>query len=424
MHIQQSPSFIHIHSQIRADQQPVVTLPAKQEKSEKRKNILIARIATDLLAWIDSAWIIGLIRSADDIDVIGVFSDTGDPALWPGYVDSISLCARAGTPALLDSQLRSNNLVRVLVPIETDGEALAILAVGPRNRNLQYSASDVCVMRELCGQAGNLLRARAAMRPELPGTGDDELETVRGMQDRLLPGHPLHISGLECCGQCERTGKLGGDFFDFSSSPSAGLIAAIGNVAAAGNPGCILMTALQACLRSLNHRGIELPDLFREVNLMFWEIAPENAHATLFAARVDPCSAQLHYVNAGHQTSLLVRQSGRLDRLEPNAAVLGLSRRSAYRQRTVPFGPGDTLIGLSDGIAEPARESAVVQMVQHDRGCRVRELPARIIDLVESIAAPRILDQTVVVVHFTCASDGGASSQLHERFAHPATAAA
>jgi len=181
MHIQQRPSFIHIHSQIRAGQQPAVSLPAKQEKSEKRENILIARIATDLLAWIDSAWIIGLIRSADDIDVIGVFSDSGDSALWPGYVDSISLCARAGTPALLDSQLRSNHLVRVLVPIETDGEVLAILAIGPRNRNLQYSASDICVMRELCGQAGNLLRAHMALRPELPGIRDDELETVRGM---------------------------------------------------------------------------------------------------------------------------------------------------------------------------------------------------------------------------------------------------
>jgi len=103
---------------------------------------------------------------------------------------------------------------------------------------------------------------------------------------------------------------------------------------------------------------------------------------------------------------------------------LNTNRRSAYRQRTVPFGPGDTLIAVSDGIAEPARGSAVVQMVQHDRGYRVRELPARIIDLVESIAAPRLLDETVVVVHFKFASDGGASSQLRERFPHPATAAA
>lgn len=417
MNIAQCPSFIHVHSHSHAGQQPSALL------RERRENILLARLAADLLVWTDSAWIIGLVRSNDDVDVIGVFNESGDPALWTGYVDSISLCARAGTLSSMDSQLRSHNLVRVLFPIETDGRLFAVLAVGPGNSNLPYSASDVRIMRELCGQVGNLMRTLAAgLEPS--SAGNDELDTVRGMQDRLLPAHLPCVSGLECSGQCERSGRLGGDFFDLSGSSSAGLMAAIGNVSTAGSPGCILLTGLQAYLRSLGQRGVDLRDLFNEANRMFWEIAPENAYATLFSARVDPGREQLQYVNAGHQNSLIVRRSGRLDRLEPNAPVLGLSRRSAYRQRTVSFRPGDTLIGLSDGVAEPARESALIEMVQHDRGLRVRELPARIIDLVESIADPRVPDRTVVVVHYKCASDGDAGDQLHARFEHPAVAAA
>ncbi len=373
MYIPQCPSFIHIHSE-----QPGA------------EHILIARLATDLLAWIDSAWIIGLIRTPDVADVIGVFNERGDPALWAGYVESITTCARGETPA------------SVQFPIETDGPVAVVLAIGPRNQNhaQPYSAADVSVMRDLCNRIGRLLRGQVEA-----SRANDELEEARGIQDRLLPTDPPRISGIECFGQCERSGRLGGDFFDFSGSNSTGLLAAIGNVGTEGSPGCILMTGLQACLRSLGRRGVELPELFVDLNRMFWEMAPEIACAELLGVRVDPESERLSFINAGDQSSLIVRRSGRIDRLEPNGAVLGLDRGSAYRQQTVRFGPGDTLIALSDGITEPATESALIEMVQSGRGVRARELAARIIDLAESSAGSRVFDRTVVVVHFRSTSE-------------------
>jgi Stage II sporulation protein E (SpoIIE) len=412
MFIPQCPSFIHVHSYSQAGEQPA--------QHEKPENILIARLATDLLVWIDSAWIVGLIRAVDTaaVDVIGVFNESGDPAQWAGYVESIARCARAETTAVLDSLLRGQNLVRILFPIETDGQVVAILAVGPRNGNAAqpYTASDIAVMRDLCGQIGGLLRAHAAKIDSHDGNAENaELDTARGIQDRLLPACPPCVSGIECCGQCERTGRLGGDFFEFSGSTSTGLMAAIGNVATEGSPGCILMTGLQACLRSLGRRGVQLPDLFGEMNRMFWEIAPENTYATLFSVRIDPGRERLHYVNAGHRTSLVVRRGGRIDRLEPNAAVLGLRRGSAYLQRTIPFRPGDTLIALSDGITEPAGDAALIEMVE-DCGGSLRQLPTRLMDLMDPSPRPRILDRTVVVAHFRRESPAGA------HVSHPAAA--
>jgi serine phosphatase RsbU (regulator of sigma subunit) len=259
-------------------------------------------------------------------------------------------------------------------------------------------------MRNLCAQIANLLSASRGCSNK-----DDDPEMVRGIQDRLTPSSPSSfptVSGIECAAQCERSGNLGGDFFDLSGSNSAGLTAAIGNVAVAGNPGCILMTGLQACLRSLGRHGVELPDLFDEMNRMFWEIAPENTHASLFSGRINAGRERLHYVNAGHQAALVVRRDGRVERLEPNAPALGLSRSSAYRQRAIAFGPGDTLIALSDGVTEAAGpldiagcERALLEMVLRERSASVRELPARILNLVDSLAGPHTLDRTIVVVH-------------------------
>ncbi len=374
---------------------------------DETESVLIERLVTDLLVWIDSAWIIGMVRPrefSDFVDVIGVFSSAGDSAAWSAYREAISICARTEALSCVDSDLRRGDLAQLLFPVETDGQTAAMLAIGPRNRHGRYSASDLSVMRNLCAQIGNLLRA-----PKAYNNNNDEPDVVRGIQDRLAPSNPIsfpRISGIECAAQCERSGRLGGDFFDLSGSNSAGLTAAIGNVAVAGNPGCILMTGLQACLRSLGRHGVELPELFSEMNHMFWEIAPENTHASLFSGRVSAGRERLHYVNAGHQASLIVRRDGRVERLEPNAPVLGLSRSSSYRQRTVAFGPGDTLIALSDGVTEAAIpvdiagcERALVEMVLRERGARVRELPARILNLVDALAGPHVLDRTIVVVH-------------------------
>jgi len=419
MNIPNRHSFTHIHSHTRSAEHPIIG------SGEKPEEILISRLVADLMDWIDSAWVIGLIRSHDAVDVIGVFDWLGYPALWSSYVESISMCARFNTPACIDSRLRGNNLVRVFFPIEANGQITAALAIGPRNQNQQYSASDISLMRDLGAKIGRLLRAHT------DAGANDDLEIARGMQDRLLPSRMPRISGIECAAQCEHSRALGGDFFDFSDSRAASLTASIGNVAVEGYSGSVLMTAVHACLQSLGRHGVGLPELFGEVNRMFWEIAPENACATLFSARVFPGREQLFYINAGHQTSFIVRRSGRVDRLESNAPVLGLSRRSAYRQRTAPFEPGDTLIAVGDAITElaigteiAACEAALIRMVQQDRGLRVRELPGRMINLIESFAGANVLDRTVVIVHFRTTPESDASRQLRASIDHFATAAA
>ena len=236
---------------------------------------------------------------------------------------------------------------------------------------------------------GNVLRsAKAAIEKS-----SADFETARTIQDRLLPAHLPHVRDIECFGHCERCGKLGGDFFDFSSANSDELTAVIGNVGLTGTAGAILRTGVQTARRILAARGAELPDLAAEANRMLWEIAPDDAYATMFSARIGRRPGQLEYTSAGHQAALIVRNTGHVARLEPNAAVLGLSRTSVYRPRTVAFEPGDTLIAVSDGVSE-------IMNYQDTPRIRARELPARIIREVELSTGPGSIDRTVIVVRY------------------------
>jgi serine phosphatase RsbU (regulator of sigma subunit) len=230
------------------------------------------------------------------------------------------------------------------------------------------------------GIAKVLSRAQAAIEKS-----SQDYEAARTIQDRLLPSQLPRLRGLECFGNCVRCGKLGGDFFDFFSTNADDLTAVIGSVTLTGTAGAILITGLQTCLRTLAGRGAELTDLAAEANRMLWGIAPENAYATLFSARFDRRRGQLDYTSAGHLASVIVRGDGRVARLEPNAAVLGLSRTSTFRPRTIAFEPGDTLIAASEGIAETLN---------------YRELPARMIDEIDSAAGPGAVDRTMIVVRY------------------------
>ncbi|HWE05267.1 MAG TPA: PP2C family protein-serine/threonine phosphatase [Rhizomicrobium sp.] len=226
---------------------------------------------------------------------------------------------------------------------------------------------------------------------------------IQNIQDTLLP-LACCADGVECAGECERSGNLGGDFFDFLLPRSKEVVAAIGNVAVAGVAGSILTTGLHVCLRLLGARGVTPADLSSEINRTLWQMSPDHTYATMFCARINPRRQALTYVNAGHETALLMRGDSRMERLEPNGPVLGFSRPFAYRERNTAFRPGDTLIAVSDGVAESPegepREQDLLRILKKRGAARVQELPGRILEAIRDLAGRSSKDRTVIVVRY------------------------
>jgi serine phosphatase RsbU (regulator of sigma subunit) len=405
MHMSNNPQFIRFYSCAGSGRRGTITNCATPE------SVLLARLAEDVLAWVDSSWVIGLIRSDGGIGITAVFAAGSDPDIRRGYLEAVcsqTLDEESETRGALP---RLRNVAEVVFPIRGDCGVDAILGLGPRQDRRRYSAADTELVRELCARFGSLFRKRQPAGGDLSG----DVETARGIQERIearpliSAAHP--VDGIECCGQCQRRGRPGGDFFDLFPSGGRELIAAIGNTGTTGAGASILTTSLQSCLRSLGGRGVELPVVMTELNRMLWEIAPENVYTSLFASRIDPHKHELRYANAGHQMSLLIKSSGTVERLDVNGAVLGLSRRSLYRERAVAFQPGDILVAVSDGIVEAVTpggteltEHGVLKLIRHSRCNRFQDLPASILSAVEGFADNDALDRTVVAVRHNDAS--------------------
>ena len=60
------------------------------------------------------------------------------------------------------------------------------------------------------------------------------------------------------------------------------------------------------------------------------------------------------WCNAGHNSALLVRAGGGIERLVASGPPLGALPGASYRAHEIALGPGDLLVVYTDGITEAA----------------------------------------------------------------------
>jgi hypothetical protein len=355
---------------------------SKQSLKSNPLTILLKKVVADLQKWLNCSWAAGMIPEGSDlVPELSVVCVSGDSR-------------RQEVPDLI-CPIRGNS---------TTGLA-AIVAVGPRNDGVPYTDEDHQFADALCGHLGGLLgneRLARNISRDLAAIEqrDEESEIARGIYNRLDNYQVQSIRGIEYGGQCRRAGQSCGDFFDLLPSRVGGLTVAIGNVAARGLPGGIMLGGALASVRALVSRGEALVRISAELNRTLWELSPDDSFTSLFCAHVDPVNKCLHYVNAGHEPALVLRSgSDRVERLEPTGAVLGLSRRSVYRELIVPFEPGDLLAAFTDGVAESAGPTGVVQVLREGTECAVQDLAAQVLDAVGTST-----DRTIVLVRSNAAA--------------------
>ena len=219
------------------------------------------------------------------------------------------------------------------------------------------------------------------------------------------------IRGLDYCGR-RRAGETGGGFFDFVSRPGANLAVCMGAAPVPGTGSALMVSSLENILCNLSVQTEAKPSaIMQTVNRAICAAPGDNSYATVFFASVDPLQRQLCYVNAGHEPALLFRKRhNRAILLESTGAILGLSDRSSYGQRTIPLEPGDLLAVFSDSVAEavdglgrPFGSAGALAVLRRSASAHAADVVEEILCAAERHAGWGVpaADQTVAVVRFT-----------------------
>jgi phosphoserine phosphatase RsbU/P len=189
-----------------------------------------------------------------------------------------------------------------------------------------------------------------------------DLQIAREIQMWLAPANPPTVPGLELAFATRPANTVAGDFYDvFRRFPADGargtFLMAVADVAGKSIPAALLMATFQASLKTLSSTPSSLEELVTGMN----HYACTNSQSglrftTALIGEYDPEARSLTYINAGHNTPILRRTSGVIERLQAGGLPLGIQDDAAYETGSVTLQSGDNLVIFTDGLVEAVNE--------------------------------------------------------------------
>src|SRR5882724_2066193 len=335
--------------------------------------------------------------------------EPADFEMWMQFVGSGSAQAR-------DSRLREIETLKkikseLLLKVTIKDQVVGILSLGPRLGKFPYSSADKEMLMSVAGQLAFVIEnSKLIERMVAEERLKRELLMAAEVQQRLFPAEPPASDCLELAGYCQPARGVGGDYYDFLRFDNQQIGFAVADVAGKGISAALVMSAVQASLRSqvMMHNSwaetsSSLADLIANMNWLLCGSTGSSTYATFFYGQFDERTLQMTYVNAGHNPPILLRPyaaartavaetvveahrdpiaemtdaggalsavalaraqkvqqvltfesdaDGGSVQLTVGGPVIGLFEQCPYEQQTVQMASGDVLALFTDGVTE------------------------------------------------------------------------
>jgi sigma-B regulation protein RsbU (phosphoserine phosphatase) len=182
-----------------------------------------------------------------------------------------------------------------------------------------------------------------------------DLDAARAIQQSLLPQTMPSIPGYSLAARSRACYSVGGDYLDVVSEPDGSQLMVVADVAGKGLASALVCTAFRSAFRALARQSLTLRELAGRLSQQHWEEGTEarRRYVTAIFVRLDPMSAEMEIVNAGHNPAFLVSSGDTPPRLvEASGTPLGMLPGSRYAIERVPIEPGARLLLYTDGLTE------------------------------------------------------------------------
>lgn len=184
-----------------------------------------------------------------------------------------------------------------------------------------------------------------------------ELNEAREIQRGLMPRRMPHLAGFSVANAWQPAHDVSGDYLGAFKLSETRAALCVADVAGKGFPAALLMSNMQAALKSLSSENISPSDLCTKLNRLMCSNTPLRKFVTCFYGDLDVLDRRVTFTNAGHNPPMLMSNNGDCVRLEDGGPVLGAFDGSIYAEREVQLNSGDKLLLFTDGVTE-ARNAA------------------------------------------------------------------
>jgi serine phosphatase RsbU (regulator of sigma subunit) len=295
------------------------------------------------------------------------------------------------------------------VPLIDEQKVLGILYADTTDPAHRYSEETT----RLTATFGNILAAKITnhnllQERQAKQALEAELNIASQIQEGLMPkvlpvvpGYRFHAFQAQCK-------MVGGDLYDVAELPGGRILFLLGDVSGKGMGAALLASNILSAFRILRDSPVFDPaEVTARVSNQLHHSSRSGDFATIFLGILDPQTHQLTYVNAGHNSPLLVRADGRLEHVDATGIPMGIFGEFVWEAKPLTLECGDRLLVFTDGIPEAMdAESSFytderLEKFAIDHHCdSLDTFTITLIDDVDkfSAGAPRCDDMTVIIL--------------------------
>jgi sigma-B regulation protein RsbU (phosphoserine phosphatase) len=252
---------------------------------------------------------------------------------------------------------------------------------------------------------GRRLRDREAATQSRERQMKLELDEAREIQRGLMPRRMPHLHGFSIANAWQPARGVSGDYLAAFKLDESRAALCVADVAGKGFPAALLMSNMQAALKSLASESISPRELCGKLNQLMCGNTPLRKFITCFYSELDIAARKLTFTNAGHNPPMLMREDGECIRLEEGGRVIGAFCDSTFTQQEIQLYEGDKLLLFTDGVTEARNadgeefgEQRLLDCLRSYAGCNAAELRTLILNDVTAFCHSNFDDDATLMV--------------------------
>lgn len=185
-----------------------------------------------------------------------------------------------------------------------------------------------------------------------------EISAARDIQMGILPTTDTAslVPHYDISAFLDPAKAVGGDFYDFFTSPEGKQVVVIGDVSGKGIPAALFMSMTVTLIRYAIGKGLSPAEVAKEINEVLRKNNPSYMFVTLFIGIFDPESGILEFVNCGHCLPYIINSTTdkpitTLDNSH-QSPIVGVLEHAEYVNNQTQLHKNDICFLYTDGVTE------------------------------------------------------------------------
>ncbi len=249
--------------------------------------------------------------------------------------------------------------IELAYPIKFNEKPYGLLLIGRKLDSKEFDENNIALLELLTNTFVIALENYRLFLKEIEQKKlESELQLALDIQKQLLPNNQILHNDYQIIGRSKPSKTVGGDYFDYFPLNQDEIMVVIADISGKGMPAALLMSNLQASIRSLSQMNIELPQMVKSVNSLLYNNTAPDKFATLFVGKIDTKKHKFEYINAGHNPPIHINCKNEIKELSEGGIMLGiLEKTPEFKVGTVEFSDNDVLLLYTDGVNESIDEN-------------------------------------------------------------------